>query len=55
VPVFRHIAANVVWRAEFAAANLAHAVPYLRFEPDAGPASRGRSHCESGVSARFVL
>jgi hypothetical protein len=34
---FGHIAANIVRRAEFAAANLDHGVPHLRLEPDAGP------------------
>ena len=34
---FGHIAANVVRRAKFAAANLDHGVPHLRLEPDAGP------------------
>ena len=34
-----HMVANVMRRAEFAAANLGERVPYLRFEPDAGPVS----------------
>jgi hypothetical protein len=33
---FGHLAANVVRRAEFAAADLDHGVPHLRLEPDAG-------------------
>ena len=37
--VFGHITANVVRCAEFAAANLSHGVPYLWFEPNAGPVS----------------
>ena len=36
---FGHIAANVMRRAEFTAANLGHGVPYLWFEPDACPMS----------------
>jgi hypothetical protein len=36
---FGHIAANVMRRAEFTAANLGHGVPYLGFEPDACPVS----------------
>jgi hypothetical protein len=38
-PASCHITANVVRRAEFAAANLGKRVPYLRFEPDARPSA----------------
>ena len=37
VASFGHVAANVVRRAELAAANLDHGVPHLRLEPDADP------------------
>jgi hypothetical protein len=39
VPMSGHMAANVLYRAGFAAANLGQHIQYLRLQPDACPAA----------------
>ena len=56
-PASGNMAANVVRRAEFAAANLGQSIPYLRFETDACPASPDAhiAHHERAVSLRIFV